>query len=206
MSQEAPLELGVDLSTYERKTRTATVCSARVIIISPNGNFILVHYKDTPWLGLPGGKVKAGEYKSNGNLLSEAAFSTLARETQEECGLPIHPNLANTSCLALTEIAEVNNYRQKVIWHLTPIFIYSSTIPPATELKKGVVVANINEHLGGPLFPDARMVISYLQRQWQSGAPIFTPRPVTYLEPKRPLFFQIKPNVGPLWGPPDWYK
>lgn len=206
MSQETPLGLGVDLSTYERKTRTATVCSARLIVISQNGRFILVHYKDTPWLGLPGGKVKTGEYKSNGNLLSDAAFPTLARETQEECGFPIHLNPVNTSCLALTEIAEVNNLRQKVIWHLTPIFIYPSAIPPATELKKGVVVVNINEHLEGPLFPDARMVISYLRKQWQSGAPVFATRPVIYLEPKRPLFFQIKPNVGPLWGPPAWYK
>lgn len=196
----------IDLSTYERETKTATVCSPRVIIISLSGEFVLVRYKDTAWLGLPGGKVQTEEYEPDGNLLSTAAFPTLEREVGEECGLSIHLEPSKCPCLGLVDIATVDNTQRIVTQHLTPIFIYLSPAFNSANLKEGVVGGNINDHLGGPLFPDARVAITHLKRQWQAGKPIFNFESAAFLGPERPLFFQMKPTLGPLWGAPEWYK
>lgn len=186
---------GTDLSTYIPERREKTVCSVRVIIISPDGRFILVRYGDTPWFGLPGGKVKAGEYQPDSNLLTDAAHPTLIREIQEECGFDISPHLAGSFCLGLAEVTAIDNVKRLATHILTPIFICPVPQIRENDLKPGTIVMDIGNHLPGPLFPDARIAITHFKGQ-RAG----------YLGPERLIFFQMRPRLGPLWEAPGWYK
>lgn len=71
------------------------------------GNFPLVPYRDTRWLGLPGGKVTIKEAVRGVNFLSAGAYPTLIREVKEECGIDITQQLETASCLGLAEIGVI---------------------------------------------------------------------------------------------------
>lgn len=196
---------GVDLSTYDVEKRTKTVCSVRVIIISSTGKFILVPYQNTNWLGLPGGKVKTGEYQTDGNLLTTAAHPTLIREVKEECGIDISFYLARSFFyLGLAEVTAIDNTRKIATNILTPISVCSVLQIKKNDLKPETVVMNIEDHLSGPLFPDARIALTFLKKLWQAER--LLPVLPVYLSSEKPIFFQTHPTVGPLWGPPEWYK
>lgn len=186
-----------DFFIPSKESKIRSVVSPRVILLTRSGDFPLVPYKDTGWYGLPGGKVKISE--ADGNLLSLGSFPTLRREVIQECGINIAGYLADSCCLGLAEIWAVDNTERRMTFFLNPIFL--CFIPDLNGIKQGVAIANLNSHIPGPLFPDARMGITYLResiREQKRGKilPKFLNDGTCYI--------QLKPEVGLVIGPSRW--
>jgi 8-oxo-dGTP pyrophosphatase MutT (NUDIX family) len=184
------------------KIEEEVTVSPRVILLDENGNFPLVRYKDTPWLGLPGGQVEIEEDSIEKNFLSTGAFPTLIREVKEECGIDISSYLTKKcGCLGITEVSSVSESESgKKIKH-GKVLLFVCRVPGNlfNNLSEGVELVNINSHLPGPIFPDARVAIEYLKKsRGKKNGPIEP----AFLGPKRKMWAQMKPKVRMLFGNP----
>jgi 8-oxo-dGTP pyrophosphatase MutT (NUDIX family) len=171
----------------------------RLIILDGNGNFPLVRYKDTDWLGLPGGKAKKNEVEEGANFLSSGAFPTLIRELREECDIDISDYINGAACLGLAEIAVVDSVNRQVNFTFTPIFICrTSEIGAVSEITQ---VVNLREHLPGPLFPDAQIAIKFLKEGSRSKKGPIQPE---WLNDRQVYYYEMLPQIRLLTAPPDW--
>jgi len=177
--------------------RVRTCLSPRIIIVEKGGNFPLVPYQGTSWLGLPGGKVKEAEVGKD-NFLSAGSFPTLTREIWEECGIDISGCLGQAACLGLAEIATVDNVARQITLTRTPIFV--CRITSLGNINAETQLVNIASHLPGPLFPDARAGITRLKEVIRQKEPI---QP-EWFNKERIYYFMLKPEIGLLMGPPSW--
>lgn len=189
---------------YQRDPLVRSCTVPRVILLAPGGDFPLVSYQGTDWYGLPGGKMKAHEAEAagEGNFLHRGAFPTLSREVEEECGLDVSAFLRVSGCLGLAEVGEVDSLAKEVIIFDTPIFV--CLVPSLEGVKKGVLIVNIKSHLPGPLFPDARMGIDRLRAV--IGTRDRGPIHPEFLNKGGICYVQVRPQLKPLMGPPDWIR
>lgn len=171
----------------------------RVILLDGEGNFPLVSYKNTRWFGLPGGKVSKQEVAGNANFLSTGSFPTLAREVEEECGIDIARGLAKSACLGLAEINIVDETRKACTLNLTPVYV--CRVDNLDGLNGEVVAVNINDHIPGPLFPDARLAIKYLKEGRKTKKGHITPN---WLNGGKAYYFKLHPKPHLLDEPPSW--
>lgn len=187
---------------FVRKSdRVRTATSPRVIIIDKDGNFPLVPYKNTQWQGLPGGKMKESEVIYNVNQLSTGSFPTLVREVKEECGIDISNSLNKSACLGLAEIGVVDGEKKQVTLVYSPVFVCKTT--DLGKLSSNVKLANINSHLPGPVFPDTRLALRRLKEGIRDEkGPIYP----TWLNDRKIYYFEMRPEMKLLIGPPDWMQ
>lgn len=183
----------------EESQQIRSCVSPRVILLTKNGDFPIVRYSSTKWWGLPGGKATESELRGKDNFLSGGAFPTLLREIHEECGMDISGLLEASACLGLAEIAVVDDQAKTVTLTYTPIFV--CPVAKLEPVAGGVRIVNINSHLPGPLFPDARLGITRLKRVLaKEGDPIL---PV-FLNDRGICYVEHRPQIRPLMGRPDW--
>ena len=183
---------------YLNKGEPEDACiSPRIILIGDDIKFPLIKYRTPPWLGLPGGKMKWEEYPEGANALSIGAFPTLIREVEEECGIDISNNLEQTACLGLVETNVVDQIKRRILVYVTPIFVSFAPDLEFNDVSKRTHLVSLKEHIPGPLFPDARLALASLKSRW--GKPI-SPE---WLGEER-IFFEHRPRVRMLMGPPGW--
>jgi len=183
-----------------KSERVISSLSPRLILLEENGNIPLVPYKDTGWLGLPGGKATEAELVEEVNFLSTGAFPTLAREVWEECGIDVSYQLERSACLGLAEIGVVDSVQKQVNFVLTPIYVCKTN--ELRDLDENVQVVNIWQHIPGPLFPDARLAISRLKEGVGNQKGQIHPG---WLNGNK-IYFEMKPQMGLLMGPPEWMR
>ena len=164
----------------------------------------MVQYK--AWHGLPGGKIKKHELDPEENLLTIGAFPTLVREVREECGIDFSSFLEKCTCLGIAQVSEVigePNSAEKIIHRIAPIFYCPVPEEALANLREDVIIANLNDHLAGPLFPDARVAISYLKRSIRERRGPIIPE---FINGEDGIyFFQTRPKVNLLMGHPPWF-
>ena len=194
------LDDGKDLFLVESE-RLGISLSPRVIIIGKGGDIPLVPYKATKWLGLPGGKVKETEALEDVNFLSVGSFPTLAREVWEECGIDILNCLNKAACLGLAEIGIVDSVNQQVRLTYTPIFVCINA--DLGNVNTNTQLVNIESHLPGTLFHDARAGLSRLKEGIGRKEGLILPE---FLNDGKIYYFEIRPQMRPLVDPPDWAR
>jgi 8-oxo-dGTP pyrophosphatase MutT (NUDIX family) len=149
---------------FEEDGPRMSLISPRIILIGDGNVFPLVEYRNTRWLGLPGGKVKGKECPEGENMLSFGAFLTIVREVREKCGIDLSGYLEQIACLGLAEINVVDNTARQVVTYQTPIFIGLVSELEFTNVNDRVHLVRIGEHLPGPLFPDARLALAHYEK------------------------------------------
>jgi 8-oxo-dGTP pyrophosphatase MutT (NUDIX family) len=185
---------------YFNKGESWEACiSPRILLVGDKGKFPLIKYRVSPWLGLPGGKMKWEEFPEGANALSFGAFPTLVREVEEECGLNIAGYLEGMACLGLAEINIVDNDARQILVSFAPIFVGLAPDLTFKDVSERTHLARLGEHLPGPLFPDARLALAHYERKRGSEEQI-TPE---WLGEER-IFFEHRPQVRLLMGPPSW--
>ena len=181
------------------KEEVRTCISPRVFVLTSKGDFPIVRYGTTNWFGLPGGNPIEDEDVESGEFLSSGAFPTLLKEVEEECGIAL-PDSLNVFCLGIARIGRVDNIKKEITLTYTPIFICD--VPEIGDVKEGVSVVNIWSHLQGPLFPDARMGISYYQEAFDANkGSLISPQ---LFNNKSIFYVQMEPQIQLLMGRPDW--
>ena len=179
--------------------RLKTSLSPRIIIIDNNANIPLVRYKDTPWFGLPGGKVKEKEAVEDANFLSTGAYPTLIREVKEECRIDISDSLRVASCLGVAEIGIVDSVKRVVNYSLSPIFVCRRE--GLSDVNNDTQLFNLRSYLPGPIFPDARLAIRVLKDSIRTKKGPIQP---AWLNDGRVIYFEMKPQMRLLMEPPNW--
>ena len=78
--------------------------------------------------------------------------------------------------------------------YFSPVFLY--LVEKFGRLFDEVRVVNIHDHIPGPLFPDARVILSYLLESLKTGkSEIGSP---VWLNGREALTFQLSPRMGLL--------
>ncbi len=197
MRKEDPF---ADIVTPSAEAPMREVISPRVILLDPNGSFVLVLHEGTGWWGLPGGKFKVGEVTSGLNLLGIGVFPTLRREVSEEVGInislyqPIH-----FTCLGVTEVHAVDSENRQITRITSPIFVYK--VPDLLGIKQNTVLL-ASYPFPGPLFPDARIALKYyFDKARTNSGELITPE---FLNQGEVFYFQMKPKPQLLMGSPSW--
>ena len=179
------------------------VITPRIALVS-GGKVALLRYKDTNWHYLTGGKVKHSEAESV-NLLSPAeSFHILAREVREEVdGLDIQPLKDSARFIGLSEVNAVYESSKTIINHTSPIFMaiiddHQVGIRSSLENNPNIHMLPVLESPGEiPVFPDARFAFNTLLRhRGEPGGFLYDGL----------YFFQMEPEIGLLFSPPDWFK
>lgn len=179
--------------------KTREPLAPRVVILDKSGNFPLVEYKDTGWFGLPGGKVEPEDMAEGAEYLSAGAFPTLVREVQEECGIDTSGYISRSACLGVAEIGVVDSVNRRVDFNISPVFVCKAD--EIGKVNEKTRIANINSHISGPLFPDARMAIGRLREGIRHERGRIKP---VWLNDKGVFYFEMRPQMRLLSGPPEW--
>lgn len=184
-----------DLYIPSKESLYRTIVTPRVIALDREGNFPMTIEKG--WGALPGGKLKRRQ-GYNVNLFSSGAYATIVREVEEECGIDISPYISQAALMGITEVTEINSELGQVTERIAPIFLCRV---PGMHYGSSVEVANIHGALPGPMYPDARMALNYLQHQLSTQSSGFI-EPVFLNAGK--VYFQTKPQMGYVLGfPPN---
>lgn len=173
--------------------------SARIILVGNEGYFPLVQYKDTDWFGLPGGKEEKNELPDEVNRLSAVCLPVFSREFQEECGIDISGHLNEIGCLGLASVNAVDEERRQITQIHSAIFVSFAPELKFEGINNRTRLFHLDEHIPGPLFPDARLGLAELNRvrkEKKSIAPVWLN--------KKNIYFKHRSNFGLLMGPPAW--
>ena len=190
---------GGDLEQSSAQEKVREPLAPRVIILDKAGNLPLVEYKKTGWFGLPGGKVEEDELTEGVDYLSSGSFPTLIREIKEETEIDVSGFIHDSACLGIAEIGVVDSVEKRIDFNISPIFVCRmDTIEGASKKTK---IANLNSHLPGPIFPDARLAIGRLKEGLRDEKGPIEPK---WLNEEGVFYFELRPKMRLLFGPPSW--
>jgi len=182
----------------------ATVFSPKAAILLADRTLLLVRHHDSVWFGLPGGKVKEGEWPGDVNLLGTAAFPTLKRELQEELRVDVKPILFRSKFAGLAEYVLIDSPKRVATHVFEPVL---ALILNAQESKLFSHLRGNPDYcfyqLGGHpgqvvVFPSGRMLISALEGKTKERLGGWLADSLYY--------FQMRPQMQPLLHAPNWLR
>ena len=195
--------LGKDIALKSAEHQV-TVFSPKAAILLADRTLLLVRHHDSNWFGLPGGKVKKGEWPRDVNLLGTAAFPTLARELQEELEVDLKPILPRSKFAGLAEYVLIDSPK-RVATH-----VFEPVLALTLDAQEGELFNHLQGNpnycfyrLGGHpgqavVFPSGRMLISALEGRTKERLGGWLADSLYY--------FQMRPQMQPLFHAPNWLR
>ena len=184
--------------------RQITVASPKAAIVLADRTLLLVRHHDSIWFGLPGGKVKEGEWPEDVNLLGTAAFPTLERELQEELGVNVKSLLPKSKFAGLAEYVLIDSPKREATHVFEPVLALildaqESELFSHLRGNPNYCFYQLGHHPGQAIvFPSGRMLISALDGKTKE-------RLGGWLADSH-YYFQMRPQMQLLLHAPNWLR